>query len=235
MNKDQKAAVVDEIAAQITEADAVIAVDYRGTSVPQAAELRAKLRDADTTFRIVKNSLTQRAADKAGADGLKELLDGPTAFAFVRGDAAAAAKALNEFTRELETFQFKGGVMDGNPLSVDEIKAIARLPGRDTLNAQLVGVVASPLTGLVRGLNGLISGLAVQLGQIAEQGLIGKDAPEPEADVATHEPEAEAEAPAEEAPAEEAPAEEAPAEEAPAEEAPAEEASEEPSTDESEE
>ena len=169
MNKDQKAAVVDEIAAQISEAQAVIAVDYRGTSVPQAAELRAKLRDADTTFRIVKNSLTERAAAKAGADTLKGLLEGPTAFAFVHGDPAAAAKALNDFTRELDSFQFKGGVMDGTPLSVDELKVIARLPTREVLDAQLVGMVASPLTGLVRGLNGLISGLALQLGQIAEQ------------------------------------------------------------------
>ena len=193
MNKDQKAAVVDEIAAQISEAQAVIAVDYRGTSVPQAAELRAKLRDADTTFRIVKNSLTERAAAKAGADTLKGLLEGPTAFAFVHGDPAAAAKALNDFTRELDSFQFKGGVMDGTPLSVDELKVIARLPTREVLDAQLVGMVASPLTGLVRGLNGLISGLALQLGQIAEQGPWSgeePDAPEPEA-------------PAEDAPAEE--------------------------------
>jgi large subunit ribosomal protein L10 len=188
MNKEQKTAVVDEIAAQISDADAIFAVDYRGTSVPQAAALRAKLRDADTTFRIVKNSLTERAADKAGADTLKELLEGPTAFAFVRGDAAAAAKALNDFTRELATFQFKGGVLDGEPLSVDEIKAIARLPTREVLNAQLVGVVASPLTGLVRGLNGLIQGLALQLGQIAEQGLIGQETPDPDAEPKEEQP-----------------------------------------------
>jgi large subunit ribosomal protein L10 len=252
MNKEQKTAVVDEIAAQISDADAIFAVDYRGTSVPQAAALRAKLRDADTTFRIVKNSLTERAADKAGADTLKELLEGPTAFAFVRGDAAAAAKALNDFTRELATFQFKGGVLDGEPVSVDEIKAIALLPAREVLHAQLVGVVASPLTGLARGLNGLIQGLALQLGQIAEQGLIGSDQPaaEPEG-VTSHEPEAPAEAEAEpKAPAEEAEAEapaeqpepaaeaEAPAEgpaaeaDAPAEEPEPEAAPEEPSTDE---
>jgi large subunit ribosomal protein L10 len=188
MNKEQKTAVVDEIAAQISDADAIFAVDYRGTSVPQAAALRAKLRDADTTFRIVKNSLTERAADKAGADTLKELLEGPTAFAFVRGDAAAAAKALNDFTRELATFQFKGGVLDGEPVSVDEIKAIARLPTREVLNAQLVGVVASPLTGLVRGLNGLIQGLALQLGQIAEQGLIGQETPDPDAEPKEEQP-----------------------------------------------
>jgi large subunit ribosomal protein L10 len=169
MNKDQKAAVVAEIAAQITDAQAVIAVDYRGTSVPKAAELRARLRDADTTFRIVKNSLTERAADKAGAETLKALLEGPTAFAFVHGDAAAAAKALNDFTREVDSFAFKGGVMDGAPVSADDLRAIARLPAREVLDATLVSMVASPLTGLVRGLNGLISGLAVQLGQIAEQ------------------------------------------------------------------
>jgi large subunit ribosomal protein L10 len=208
MNKDQKAAVVDEIAAQISDAQAVIAVDYRGTSVPQAAELRAKLRDADTTFRIVKNSLTERAADKAGADTLKKLLEGPTAFAFVHGDTAAAAKALNDFTREVDTFQFKGGVMDGEAVSVDDLKAIARLPTREVLDAQLVGLVASPLTGLVRGLNGLISGLAVQLGQIAEKGLVGKDEP----GVHTHEPVAEPEAEAEPEP--EAEAEAAPEPEA---------------------
>src|SRR5215216_6920396 len=189
MNKEQKIAVVDEIAAQISDADAIFAVDYRGTSVPQAAALRAKLRDADTTFRIVKNSLTERAADKAGADTLKELLEGPTAFAFVRGDAAAAAKALNDFTREQAAFQFKGGVLDGAPLSVDEIRAIARLPTREVLHAQLVGVVASPLTGLARGLNGLIQGLALQLGQIAEQELIGQETPpDPDAEPKEEEP-----------------------------------------------
>jgi large subunit ribosomal protein L10 len=204
MNKDQKAAVVDEIAAQITDAEAVFAVDYRGTSVPQAAELRAKLREADATFRIVKNSLTERAADKAGADALKELLDGPTAFAFVRGDAALAAKALNDFSRELESFQFKGGVMDGAPVSIDEIKAIARLPARDVLYAQLVGVTASPITGLVRGLNALIAGLASQLGQIAEQKAAEAPAEEPQAQEApAEEPEAEEAPPEEEAPAEE--------------------------------
>ena len=88
MNRDQKAAVIDEIAAEITESQAVYAVDSRGMSVPQAAEVRAKLRDAGTTFRVVKNSLTERAADKAGAEALKDLLEGPTALAFVRGDVA---------------------------------------------------------------------------------------------------------------------------------------------------
>jgi large subunit ribosomal protein L10 len=224
MNKEQKTALVDEIAGQIQDSDAVFAVDYRGISVPQAAELRTRLRDADATFRVVKNSLTERAADKAGADAIRDLLDGPTALTFVRGDAALAAKALADFGRAEDLLEFKGGLMDGAEVSVDDIKAISRLPARDMLHAQLVGMTAAPLTGLVGGLNALIAGLALQLGQIAEQGLVSGEA----------EAEAPAEAEAEAAPAEEsaeAPApedQEAPAEEAPAEEAPADEAEERP-------
>jgi large subunit ribosomal protein L10 len=208
MNKEQKTALVAEIAGQIKDADAVFAVDYRGISVPQAAELRARLRDADATFRVVKNSLTDRAAEQAGADTIRELLDGPTALTFVRGDAALAAKALAEFARAADVLEFKGGLMDGAEVSVDEIKAISRLPARDVLHAQLVGMTAAPLTGLVGGLNALIAGLALQLGQIAEQGLVSGEAPaeaepepraEPEPTSAGEAPAAEVEAPAEDA------------------------------------
>ena len=163
MNREQKSAVIDEIAGQIDDADAVLAVDYRGISVPQAAELRAQLRDVDATFRVVKNSLTERAADKAGADSLRELLDGPTAFTFVRGDAAVAAKAISDFARRSGLMPFKGGLLDGRALTPEELQAIARLPAREVLHAQLVGTVAAPLTGLVRGLGSLIGGLAVAL------------------------------------------------------------------------
>jgi len=220
VNREEKSAVIDEVAAQITDSTAIFAVDYRGLSVPQAAQLRERLSEADASLRVVKNTLTLLAADKAGAESLKELLEGPTAFTFVRGDAALAAKAIATFRREHELLEFKGGTMDGDPVSVDEIEAIAKLPARTVLDGQLVGVLASPITGLVRGLNQLIAGLALQLGQIAEQGLVSGEAPEP-AEAEAPEP-AEAEAPAEEAPAEpEAPAAEEPA----AEEAPADEAS----------
>ena len=151
MNRDQKAAVIEEVAGQIQEADAMFAVDYRGISVPQAAELRTKLRDADASFRIVKNTLTERAADQAGAEGLKELLEGPTAMTFVRGDAAAAAKALRDFRRATQLLEFKGGWMNGAALTPEEIDAIAQLPSRDVLYGRLVGMVASPLTGLAGG------------------------------------------------------------------------------------
>ena len=181
MNRDQKAAVIDEVAAQISESEAVFAVDYRGISVPQAADLRVRLRDADASFRVVKNRLTERAADRAGAEALKAYLEGPTAMTFVRGDAAAAAKALSDFRRASggTLLEFKGGWMNGAPLEVAQMEAIARLPSREVLHGRLVGMVASPLTGLVMSLNGLIGGLARQLQQIADQGLVGGDAPAP--------------------------------------------------------
>jgi large subunit ribosomal protein L10 len=188
---------------------------------------------------VVKNTLTERAADEAGTDTLKALLEGPTALTFVHGDAALAAKAIATFARGTDTLAFKGGLLNGETLEPDQITAISRLPARDVLYAQLVGVVASPVTGLVRGLNALIAGLAIQLSQIAEKKESGEipageppagmaeaaaseaeapaeeaeapaEAAAPEAEAAA--PEAEAAAPEAEAPAEEAAAAEAPAE-----------------------
>ena len=199
MNREEKSAAIQEIAAQIGESEAIFAVDYRGISVPQAAELRGKLREADASFRIVKNRLTKIAAEQAGEDRLAELLNGPTALTFVRGDTAAAAKAITNFNKEHEVLTYKGGFMDATSLDEGAFKSIARLPSRDVLNGQFAGIVASPLTGLVRGLGSMIQGLALQLGQIAEQGLVTGEAPAAE--------------PAPEPAAEEAPAEDAGADE----------------------
>lgn len=178
MNREEKAAVIDEVAGQISSAEAIFAVDYRGITVSQVKDLRLKLAGSGTRLRVVKNSLTERAAEQAGAAELKSLLVGPTALAFVEGDAALAAKALSDTNRTLRILDFKGGLMDGAFLNADEIQSIARLPAREVLHSQLVGTIASPLSGLVRTLNALISGLAIQLGQIAEQGLVGGEAPE---------------------------------------------------------
>jgi large subunit ribosomal protein L10 len=200
VNRDQKAAAIAEIATQIQESEAVYAVDYRGISVTQAAELRGRLRDADASFRIVKNTLTERAADQAGVDGLKPLLEGPTALTFVRGDAALAAKALRDYARTTpDLLAFKGGLLGTEPVDSDQIRAIAALPAREVLYAQLVGTVASPITGLVRSLGALVGGLAVALGGVLEKKEKGEI------------PAGEAPAPAAEAPAEEAPTDEAPA------------------------
>jgi large subunit ribosomal protein L10 len=180
MNREEKSATIQEIAAQIEGSEAIFAVDYRGISVPQAAELRSKLREADASFRIVKNRLTKLAADKAGEERLAELLQGPTALTFVRGDTAAAAKAISTFNKEHDVLTYKGGFMGATSLDADGFKSIALLPSREVLIGQFAGVVASPLTGLVRGLGALIQGLASQLGQIADKGLVTGESPAPE-------------------------------------------------------
>jgi large subunit ribosomal protein L10 len=192
VNRDEKAAVIDEVADRIQGSQAIFAIDYRGLSVKQAVDLRRELTDAGTHFQVVKNRLTIRAADKAGAEDLKAFLEGPTALAFVQGDAAVAAKAIATFRKANNLLEFKGGTLEGDVLTIDQIESIAKLPARDVLHGQFVGVLASPLTCLVRGLASMIGGLASQLQQIADQGLVSGEAPAEEAE------------PAEEAPAEDA-------------------------------
>jgi large subunit ribosomal protein L10 len=202
MNREQKAAVIDQIADELGSSEAIFALDYRGITVAQIADLRDKLRTSDTRLRVTKNSLSELAADQAGVAELKPMLIGPTALALVKGDAAAAAKILSDTARVLRgPLAFKGGFMTGAVLSAGDVEAIAKLPTREVLNAQLVGTIAAPLTGLARTLNALIAGIAVQLGQIRDQGLVsGASAPEAA-------PAAEAEAETEAAPAAEAEAE----------------------------
>ena len=180
MDKEQKAALVDEIADRLGEAEAIFAVDYRGHQRPPgrrasrpAARGRRDLPGGQEPAREAR-----RRAAPAPSE-LDELLEGPTALTFVKGDAVTAAKAISTFGREHEVLEYKGGIMDGAPLDPDEFQAIARLPGLDVLHGQLVGVAASPLTGLVAGPRSMVSGLAVALGQIAEQGLVSGEAPAP--------------------------------------------------------
>jgi large subunit ribosomal protein L10 len=220
MDREQKAAAVAELTDRLKEAEAIFAVDYRGISVTQAAELRRRLTDAGASFKVVKNRLAKLAAADAGAGELDDLLVGPTALTLIDGDAVVVAKAISTFARENDVLAYKGGIMDGEPLDPEGFTAIARLPGREVLHGQLVGLAASPLTGLATGLGSMLSGLAIALGQIAEQGLVGGEAPseeptEPEAEEEQAEaseeaaeelagqPESEAAAEAEEAAAEE--------------------------------
>jgi large subunit ribosomal protein L10 len=220
MNREQKAVAIAEIATNIDESEAIFAVDYRGITVTQVAELRSKLREADASFRVVKNSLAERAADQVGAESIKPFLQGPTALTFVRGDAALAAKAVADYARITQLLPFKGGVLGAEVLDPEQIRLISRLPSREVLYGQLVGVVASPITGLVRTLNALVSGLAVALGQVQAKKESGEipageapaaaEAPATEAPAADEAPAAEADAPEADAPA----ADETPAAEA---------------------
>jgi large subunit ribosomal protein L10 len=203
MDREKKAVLVEEIAAQLTDAGAIFAVDYRGIGVSEAAELRARLAESDATLRIVKNRLAKRAAESAGTEQLGSLFEGPTALTLVQGDPVTAAKTIADFAREHRVPTYKGGIMDGAPLEPEQFTRIARLPGLEVLQGQLIGVVASPVTGLARGLNQMLAGLASQLGQMREQGLVSGEADGPAAE------EPAADGPAAEEPAADGPAEEA--------------------------
>src|SRR3954468_15345489 len=202
MNREEKAVVIEEVASQIKEAQAIFAVDYRGLSVRQAADLRGRLIELDANLRVVKNTLTERAADQVGAEPLKAFLEGPTAFTFVNGDPVLAAKAIAAFRRETQLPEFKGGWMDGKELTVADVEALSKLPSLDVMHGQLVGLIANPLSSLVRTLNALLSGIAIALGQIQEQGLVTGTDPEPEPEPPAA---AEGDAPEAEAPAADAP------------------------------
>ncbi len=224
MDRDQKSAAIAELTEELKGSEAIFAVDYRGISVTQASDLRRKLAEADAVFKVVKNRLAKRAVADAGADEMDALLIGPTALTLIKGDPVIAAKTIADFTKQNDVLEYKGGFMDGETLDPEGFQVIARLPGVDILRGQLVGLAASPITSLVRGLGSMVSGLAIALGQIAEQGLVSGEAPAAEDAPAEEQP---AGTPAEEPveAAEEAPAE---AQEPAAEDAPAEAAEEQP-------
>ena len=179
MNRDEKEAAVKEISCRarvrpVRSSRSTIA----GISVPQAA-LRSKLRDSDASFSVVKNRLAKRAIDGTDtAAALDEHLVAPTALTFVRGDAVVAARTISDFIKANDVLAYKGGLMDGATLEPEQFNAIAKLPGVEILRRPpLVGLAASPLSGVVRTLNQLLAGLAPQLGQVAEQGLVSGEAP----------------------------------------------------------
>ncbi len=168
MNREEKARVIEELAGKLRGGSAVL-VDYQGINVAQSTDLRQQSRDAGVEFVVAKNTLTIRAANEAGIEGLEEYLVGPTALAFSE-DPVASAKLMAKFADDVETFVLKGGLLDGGRvLDGAEVVALSKLPGREQLLAQIVGGISSPLTGLVTVLNNTIQGLVVALGQIAEQ------------------------------------------------------------------
>ena len=168
MNREEKARVIEELAEKLRDSSAVL-VDYQGINVAQSTRLRARSRESGIEFVVAKNTLTQRAADQAGVEGLEELLVGPTALAFSE-DPVAGAKLMAEFAREIESFELKGGLLDGGRVVYAEgVVALSRLPGREQLLAQLLGAIQSPVAGLVTVLSTPLRNLAVVLNQVAEQ------------------------------------------------------------------
>jgi large subunit ribosomal protein L10 len=176
MDKRQKESVVAELAERLRSTDTLIVADYRGLTMPQVDALRTELLTHGARFQVVKNTLTRRAAEEAGADHLLALLEGPTAIAFLEsdGDAAAVAKALRAAARETQVIEVRGGIMQGRPISADEIATLATLPSLDVLRGQLVGAIAAPLSTVVGLFNAplrdLVGVLQARIDQLQEQG-----------------------------------------------------------------
>jgi len=169
MLRREKEAVITEVAGLLQDTETVFVSDYRGLTVAQLSELRGTLRQSGARFRIVKNTLGTLAAERAGRDTLKELLSGPTAVTFCGDDPVAAAKAIADFARTHPQLEMRGGLMAGDLLDAAQLRALASLPPRDTLVAQVVGTLAAPMTGLVTVLQGTIGGFVRALNQVAEQ------------------------------------------------------------------
>ncbi|OMP67957.1 50S ribosomal protein L10 [Domibacillus epiphyticus] len=142
---EKKQALVGEIADKLKNSPSTVIVDYRGLSVAQVTELRKQLRDAGVEFKVYKNTMTRRAAEQAGITGLEEFLTGPNAIAFGSEDVVAPAKILNEFAKKNEALEIKAGVLEGNFVSVEEVKALAELPSREGLLSMVLSVLQAPI------------------------------------------------------------------------------------------
>lgn len=169
MPKPEKVAAVAKIREDLASSQAVFVTDYRGLTVSQMTQLRRKLREAGAEYRVVKNTLTRIAAAEADAAALEPLLVGPTAVAFAKQDPVAAAKTLNEFAKETKILEIRGGLMQGKLLSAEDIQALADLPSREVLLAQVLGGMQAPIAGFVSVLQGTIRKLLYALNAVREQ------------------------------------------------------------------
>ncbi len=208
MNKEEKEVVVAELTERLRTSETLIVADYRGLTNSEIDGLRTTLLTHGARFAVVKNTLTRRAAEAAGADAVLALLQGPSAIAFVEsgGDPVAVAKALGDVARDTKILAIRGGVLQGSSMSAEEVESLAKLPPAEVLRAQLAGAIMSPLTTVValvaaplRDLVGLIDARIEQLREQGDTSDAGASAPEPapeakaeEAPAAEEEPEAEA-------------------------------------------
>jgi large subunit ribosomal protein L10 len=208
MLRQDKERIVGELAERLKNTETLLVADYRGLTMPEIDELRTKLLESGARFSVVKNTLTRLAAEQAGVSQLLELIDGPTAIAFIDadGDPAAAAKILNDTARAHDVLVIRGGLLEGDAVSDAEIKRLATLPPTDVLRAQLAGAVAGPLTTIVglftAPLRDLVNVIDARITQLQEQGE-QVPAEEHEPPVEAEEPVAEAEQPTEGEPSEE--------------------------------
>jgi large subunit ribosomal protein L10 len=174
MARPEKETAVAELKERLSSVPAVVLSDYRGLTVKKVTELRRRLRQAGVEYRVVKNTLTRRAAHEAGLADLDQFLAGPTALAFSSGDPVLPAKILMNFARENKELAVKGGVLEGRVIGADQVKALADLPPREVLLARVLGGLQAPLVGLASVLSGTLRGFAYALAAYQRQ----REAPE---------------------------------------------------------
>jgi large subunit ribosomal protein L10 len=198
--KRDKERVVAELVERLRASDTFIVADYRGLTMSEIDGVRTELLKHGARFSVVKNTLTKRAAEQAGVPSLVELLEGPTAIAFVlEGDMVAVAKTLNDTARQTKVLSLKGGLLQGQPVSAEEVQKLAALPPADVLQSQVLGTVIGPLNAIVglftAPLRDLVGVLDARISQLQEQGeIVETEAPAPEAKAV---PEGASEAPGE--------------------------------------
>ncbi len=165
-NLEAKSQVVAEVKDKLSQAKGVVLADYRGLTVAQVTRLRAQLREAGVEYKVIKNTMVKRAASELGLTGLDPYLEGPTALAFGLTDPVAPAKVLTEFAKANKDLEIKAGVVEGKVIGLDGVKALADLPPREVLLAQVLGAMQSPLVGLANVLQGPIRKLGYALEEV---------------------------------------------------------------------
>jgi large subunit ribosomal protein L10 len=189
MLKTEKERVVADLVERLRASDTLIVADYRGLTMPEIDGVRTEVLKHGARFTVVKNSLTKRAAEEAGVPELLELLDGPTAIAFVgEGDMVGVAKALSDTARQTKILSVRGGILQGKPMTADQVRDLAALPPAEVLRGQVLGAIVAPLNAIaglinapLQNLVGLIDARIEQLGGEAAEA-------EPEAEAAAEEP-----------------------------------------------
>jgi large subunit ribosomal protein L10 len=170
MNKarTEKVAVVDEVKNRVETTSTAVVTEYRGLTVAEISTLRRELRAADADYKVSKNTLVRRAVSGTPSESLTEFLEGPTAIAWIKGDISAVAKVLKEFAKATPSLVLKGGVLDGTSLSAADLNALADLPSRDVMLAQLAGLLGSPMSKLAGLLKAIPQNFAYGLSALLE-------------------------------------------------------------------
>ncbi|MBA2615489.1 MAG: 50S ribosomal protein L10 [Actinobacteria bacterium] len=187
MLKQEKEQVVAELVERLRTSDTLLVADYRGLNMTEIDNVRGELLKHGARFSVVKNTLTRRAAEAAGVDALNEFLEGPTAIAFVsEGDMVAVAKALNDTARQTKILTLKGGILQGETITAEQVRDLAALPPADVLRGQVLAAIVGPMTAIVgifaAPLRDLVGVLDARMSQLDEQGNPSDEAaPEPEA------------------------------------------------------